>query len=189
MTQSKRPTETPSTESAKNEPPKSEPAKSEARPPQTGWVLAPGSEPFSREELLARYRRQRGLPETLSSRRQAEPAAGYRDKIMSQPRPAARFIAPDPELLAAAAAAPQRPSLSLGQTFAVAAAMALAAGAGVGMVNAKFFQGNGTQAAANLAASPAPVQAATVVTTPPELKPVSDGDHQEIRADGDTRSG
>jgi hypothetical protein len=111
-------------------------------------MLAPDGEPFSREdllapfsreELLARYRRQRALPDDpFEQGGKPVPPPGYRERIMSHPRPASRFLEPDD---APAAPPPQRRSLSLGQTFAVAAAMALAAGAGVGMVNARLFSG------------------------------------------------
>lgn len=158
MTQSQRPSDKPSPATPK----------SPINPQDSGWVLAQGSEPFSREELLARYRRQRALPDDpFEQGGRPTPPPGYRDRIMSQPQPAARFLEREE---ASAAAIPQRQGLSLGQTFAVAAAMALAAGAGVGIVNAMLFPG--AEAPAGLAASPAPVQANTVLTATPALQPV-----------------
>jgi hypothetical protein len=117
--------------------------------------------PFSREELLARYRRQRALPDDpFEQGGKPVPPPGYRERIMSHPRPVSRFLEPED---APAASPPQRRSLSLGQTFAVAAAMALAAGAGVGMVNARLFSG----APVAPSADPAPVQASTLATVSP----------------------
>jgi hypothetical protein len=144
--------------------------KGQAAPQESGRLLAPDSEPFSREELLApfsreellaRYRRQRALPDDpFEQGGKPVPPPGYRERIMAHPRPASRFLEPeDPP----AAPAPQRRSLSLGQTFAVAAAMALAAGAGVGMVNARLFSG----AHVAPSADPAPVHASTPATVAP----------------------
>jgi hypothetical protein len=121
------------------------------------------TEPFSREELLARYRRQRALPDDpFEQAGRPTPPPGYRDRIMSHPWPAATFFEAE---LAPRAAPPQRRTLSLGQTFAVAAAMALAAGAGVGMVNARLF--SGAQAPVTPIADPAPVQASTLANMAP----------------------
>ena len=125
--------------------PKANPA-----PDSSGWPLATGAQPFTREELLARYRRQRALPV---------------DPFEKTGKPVA------PALQSAEAAArQQRQGLSMAQTFAVAAAMAMAAGAGVGMFS-------GTQSPApvspvQLAAGPAPAEAATVLTPAPQLQPL-----------------
>jgi hypothetical protein len=160
MTQSHRPSDKPSPAATKVN----------AGQQETGRMLPPDGEPFSREdllapfsreELLARYRRQRALPDDpFEQGGRPVPPPGYRERIMSHPRPASRFLEPDD---APPAPPPQRRSLSLGQTFAVAAAMALAAGAGVGMVNARLFSG----APVTPAADPAPVQASTLATVAP----------------------
>jgi hypothetical protein len=159
MTQSNRSSDTPPA-----------PPRPAASPPESGWVLAPGSEPYSREELLARYRRQRGLPEDpFETGGKPTPPPGYRDRIMSQPKPAALFIERAQEQ---ASQALQRRGLSLPQTFAIASAMALAAGAGVGMVNAMLFQG--AKAPEQIAQNLAPVQASagTILAPAPALQPV-----------------
>jgi hypothetical protein len=110
-----------------------------ASAPDSGWVLAPGAEPFSREELLARYRRQRALPEDpFEQGGKPTPPPGYRDKIMSQLQSTVRFVEREGGQLPAAL---QKPRLSIGQTFAIASAMALASGAGVGVVSATIFSG------------------------------------------------
>lgn len=130
-------------------------------------TLVPGSEPFSREELLARYRRQRALPEDpFEQGGRPTPPPGYREKIMSQPRPTSRFMEREPTTeTTEAVAASKWKGLSLGQTFAVAAAMALAGGAAVGMVNATLFPRSGTPVVHP--ANPRPVQASAVVTAVP----------------------
>ena len=128
-------------------------------------MLAPGSEPFSREELLARYRRQRALPEDpFEQGGKPTPPPGYRERIMSQQQNAARFVERGEEQ--PPAASPKR-SLSIGQTFAVASAMALAAGAGVGVVSAMLFSRG--EAPVQVAATLTPVQAnaGAVLTTAP----------------------
>ena len=132
------------------------------RPP-----LRPANELFSREELLARYRRQRALPEDpFEQGGKPKPPPGYRDKIMSQPRPTAIFMEREQASeTAAAVTAPIWTNLSLGQTFAVAAAMALAGGAAVGMLNAKLFPHSATSTVHPTVAPP--VQASAVVTKVP----------------------
>ena len=80
---------------------------------------AADSTPVSREELLARYRRQRALPDDpFEQGGKPVPPPGYRDRIMSQPRPASTFLQPEDTQ---APTPPQRMTLSLPQTFAVAA--------------------------------------------------------------------
>jgi hypothetical protein len=163
MTQSHHPSDKPSPAAPKGQ----------AGAQESGRMLPPESEPFtrdellapfSREELLARYRRQRALPDDpFEQGGKPVPPPGYRDRIMSHPRPVSRFLEPED---APAAPAPQRRSLSLGQTFAVAAAMALAAGAGVGMINARLLSG----APVAPSADPAPVQASTLATVAPEAQ-------------------
>lgn len=153
MTQSHRPSNKPSPAATKG--PAGAPQDSESISHED--FLAP----FSREELLARYRRQRALPDDpFEQGGKPVPPPGYRERIMSHPRPASRFLEPEDVPVAPPQ---QRRSLSLGQTFAVAAAMALAAGAGVGMVNARLFSG----APVPPIADPAPVQASALVTVTP----------------------
>jgi hypothetical protein len=122
----------------------------QAKAPDTSWALGPGMEPLSREELLARYRRQRAAPqdpfESLGTDSSRETATLHRT----------------PPEAAAPKAAPRR-TLSMGHTFAIAAAMALAAGAGAGMVNARLFP-TAESPSPKAMGSPAPVQA---VATPP----------------------
>lgn len=148
--------------------------------PKATWVLSPAGQPppqpATREELLARYRRERALPEdAFAEGGKPTPPAGYRDMIMESPKPAARFVEqlqPEEET----PALPRRAGLSLTQTFLVAATMALAAGAGVGMVNARFFlptDGSGT--ALPLSAVEPAVAEAGIATPPPALPAVTNG--------------
>ena len=128
---------------------------------------AADSTPVSREELLARYRRQRALPDDpFEQGGKPVPPPGYRDRIMSQPRPASTFLQPEDTQ---APTPPQRMTLSLPQTFAVAAAMAMVAGAGVGIINAHVFSGAG--APVTPASDPAPLQASTLKTVSPAVQP------------------
>lgn len=103
------------------------------------------AEPPSRAELLARYRRQRGLPEDHHGEDGRAAVAFVRhDRIAVHTRPAARLA----ERLKAAEgehAAEPRPRLTVPQTLAVAITMAMAAGVGLGLASARFFaSGNGT---------------------------------------------
>jgi hypothetical protein len=148
-----------------------------SRPTERPLPLAKGQaapavrEPFSREELLARYRQQRALPEDpFEQEGRPTPPPGYREKIMSQPKPA-RFMEREPVTETSGSAAARKwKGLSLGQTFAVAAGMALAGGAAVGVVNATLFP----HAAPSTVhpADPAPVQAGAVVTALPVTRTV-----------------
>ena len=159
MTQSNRSSDTPSPAAPK----------AAVDPPESGWVLAPGSEPYSREELLARYRRQRALPEDpFEQGGKPTPPAGYRDRIMSQPQPAARFVE---RAEAQASPAPQKRTLTLPQTFAIASAMALAGGAGVGMVNATLFSGAKTPEQIADTLTPVQASAGTVLSPAPVVQP------------------
>lgn len=172
------------------------PQKAVASPPERGWVLAPGSEPYTRDELLARYRRQRALPEDPCEQGvKPTPPPGYRDRIMSQPQPAARFME---RAEAQPSVAQQRRPLTLAQTFAVASAMALAAGAGVGIVNATLFSAarapqqiadiiTPVQARANSALTPAPV-VQPVQTTVVTKKTVPTATLEVTDAAGETNS-
>lgn len=100
------------------------------------WVLSASGEQLTREELLARYRRQRGLPENpFENGARPVPPPGYRDRIMTEPRPA-RFV----ERAAGEAVAPlarQSRTFTMGQTIAIATAMALLAGS-AGAFGAQF---------------------------------------------------
>jgi hypothetical protein len=157
--------------------------KAATSPPESGWVLTPGSERYSREELLARYRRQRALPQDpFEQGGKPKPSAGYRHRIMSQQQPGARFVE-RPE--AQASPGPLRRTLTLPQTFSIAFAMALAAGVGVGMVNASLFSGTRTpeqiagtvtslQASASTVLSPAPaVQSPAATFQPAQMTVIS----------------
>jgi hypothetical protein len=105
---------------------------------QPGWVLSASGERLDREELLARYRRQRGLPEDpFVNGARPVPPPGYRDRIMNDAH-AASFLARQQAATAPAAAKKERRTFTLGQTFAISAAMALVAGAGAGVVSARF---------------------------------------------------
>jgi hypothetical protein len=163
-------------------------------PEENSWPHAAFIEPFSREELLARYRRQRALPDDpFEKRGKPIPPPGYRDRIMSQPRPPSQFLQPEG---AQAPTPPQRMTLSLPQTFAVAAAMALAAGAGVGIINSHLFSGAGTPVAP--ASDLAPVQASALKAATPAVqtdkltviakKPVATASLEVSDAAGETNS-
>jgi len=131
---------------------------------ESSWTVAPGAETFAREELLARFRRQRALPEDpFETLGKAPVAPGNREKT----KPAAPFAK-----LAEDIALPtptQRPGFSMGQTFAIAAAMALAAGASAGLLNASFSPS--PKAPAQTVAKPAPVQASTLAASAPAEVP------------------
>jgi hypothetical protein len=102
MTQSNRPTGRPAPAAPS----------SHASEPETSWALA-GIEPFSREEPLARYRRQRTAPpDPFASLGKAPGASASRGPARlhdAAPETEARNTAP-------------RLSLNMGQTFAIAAA-------------------------------------------------------------------
>lgn len=151
MTQNSRPSDRPAPAAPR----------SHASEPGTGWALSPGMEPFSREELLARYRRQRTAPQDPFESLGKAPGARPERTHDAAPGPAARSTAP-------------LRTLSMGQTFAIAAAMALAAGAGAGMVNALLFP---AESPAPMAlGSPVPVQASVVhasVVQPSADQPVT----------------
>ena len=128
---------------------------------QPGWVLSASGEQLTREEILARYRRQRGLPEDpFENGARPVPPPGYRDRIMNAPRPARFMERHAPE---AAAPPPRQPrTFTLGQTMAISAAMALVAGGGAGVLSAWFPQAL-TRAVAPLLAG------ASATETPPAL--------------------
>jgi hypothetical protein len=131
----------------------------------SGWMLAPGSESFSREELLARYRRQRALPEDpFEQGGKPAPPPGYRERLMSQQQNAARFVERGDEQQPPV---PQKRSFSIGQTFAVASAMALAAGAGVGVVSAMLFSRGDAPVQVTSTLTPVQANAGTVLAPAP----------------------
>lgn len=103
---------------------------------QPGWVLSASGEHLTRDELLARYRRQRGLPEDpFEGDARPVPPAGYRDRIMTAPQPT-RFAQ---RSAAADATPPHQPrTFTLGQTLAISAAMALVAGGAAGVLSARL---------------------------------------------------
>jgi hypothetical protein len=100
---------------------------------QPSWVLSAAGEQLTREELLARYRRQRMLPEDpFETEPPSEPPRGYPDSIMSErhgtrSRERARPAAPS--------ARPSPRSFTAAQTFAIAAATALVAGGSAGVLS------------------------------------------------------
>lgn len=106
---------------------------------QPGWLLSASGEQLTREEILARYRRQRGLPEDpFENGARPLPPPGYRDRIMNAPRPARFMERRPPE---DASPPPRQPrTFTLGQTLAISTAMALVAGVGAGALNAWFPQ-------------------------------------------------
>lgn len=141
------------------------------------WVLS-GDNPndLSREELLARYRRQRGLPEDPFAA--PRPPMPPRPKSISRPapKPPVQFKRVEP----AREAPPPKPglldalrgrSLNLGQTFALAAAMAMASGAAVGVINAKFTGWDAEATATTASTAPLPVEASAAPLLQPVLKP------------------
>jgi hypothetical protein len=124
------------------------------KPPPT-WILSASGEQLSRDEILARYRRQRGLPEDpFENGARPVPPPGYRDRIMTEPRPAACM---QRQQQAPEAPPPKPPrTFTMGQTFAIAAAMALVAGGGAGLMSARFSSLLAPSAAPVTAQAPAP---------------------------------
>lgn len=172
--------------------------------PQPSWVLSATGEHLTREELLARYRRQRSLPDDpFEAVPKPVATAGQRERILTEPRPAARFIerpAPDTE---APPPAPRGRSFTLGQTFAIAAGMALVASAGAGVLSARLaaptapapVQALATAPAAEAASPLQPVaqqlqvaQADGARSTTIEKKPVSTATLQVADVAGETNS-
>ena len=124
---------------------------------QPSWVLSASGEHLTRDELLARYRRQRAIPDDpFAPGARPAPPPGYRDRIMNEPRPAHFVRAGQSEAAPPPAAAPR--SFSLGQTIAIAAAMSLIAGTAAGVVSARF--------AGLPAAAPAALPAQAILTPP-----------------------
>lgn len=151
------------------------PAAATAAKAQPSFVFSASGEQLTREELLARYRRQRGLPEDpFENGARPVPPPGYRDRIMNEPRPA-RFLSREAVEEPVPAARPAR-SFTLGQTIAIASTMALVAGAGAGVVGARFFaEPARRQAAAPVAGAAAaqPAAAQLVEATQPQMPAAS----------------
>jgi hypothetical protein len=151
------------------------------------WVLS-GDNPndLSRGELLARYRRQRGLPEDPFTTPRPAPPPRPRSISRPPPKPPVQFKRVEP-----AKAPPRKPSLldglrgrslGLGQTFALAAAMALASGAAVGVINAKFSAMETDTTATTASTAPLPVEANAAPLLQPVLKPAEAQPAQESPA-------
>lgn len=161
---------------------------------QPSWVLSASGEQLTREELLARYRRQRTLPEEPFENESREPPHGDQDSIMNE-RQAARFRGRGHE-----APAPQPKTLrsfTVMQTFAIAAATALVAGGSAGVLSAHIvnLQASNPDIADTMDAAPAqpaaPLQTAqsdAVHDTIIEKKPVSTATLQVADVTGETNS-
>lgn len=162
--------------------------------PPPSWMLRATGEPVTREEMLARYRRMRGLPDDpFENGRRPLPPPGYRDRIMTEPR-TAHFVErrPQPSLEPPAR---QARTFTIGQTFAIAAAMALVTGVGAGMMSAHFNGAAVHQPAERNAAAPeqparqlqlagAPVPRDTVI----DKKPIATATLQVADVTGETNS-
>lgn len=170
-----------------------------------GWILSASGEHLSREEMLARYRRQRGLPEDpFESGARPVPPPGYRERIMNEPRPA-RFTERQHTQPNADHERPPR-TFTLGQTIAISAVMALVAGGGAGIMSAQLpgllAGSSGTSlATASAIDAPAPAvpqpapaeqlqtaQAAPARDTVIDKKPVSTATLQVADVTGETNS-
>lgn len=193
-------------EATRETPPRRTPPPPATQPkPHPSWVLSAAGEQLTREELLARYRRQRALPEDpFENGARPVPPPGYRDRIMNDPRPAARFVekAAPPEAPPPAARVAR--SFTLGQTFAIAAAMALAAGGAAGVLSARLSSPqvaeakapaalpNLAPAAVQAAAAPAPqlqiADAGSAHSTTIDKKPVPTATLQVADVAGETNS-
>lgn len=140
---------------------------------QPSWVLSAAGEQLTREELLARYRRQRMLPEDpFETEPPSEPPRGYPDSIMSErhgtrSRERARPAAPS--------ARPSPRSFTAAQTFAIAAATALVAGGSAGVLS--------THLMASQAAGPVAGGAAVLDATPFPLATLSQVPEANVAGD------
>jgi len=153
------------------------PAQPAAPLPQPSWVLSAAGEQLTREELLARYRRQRTLPEhPFEAERPSQPPHGYPDSIMSErhgtrsrerPRPAALSARPTPRAFTAA------------QTFAIAAATALVAGGSAGALSARLLTAQATD----------PVAADAAIFDETRVPLATQLQMAKANADGDTSIG
>ncbi|MFO1133222.1 MAG: hypothetical protein U1E16_14575 [Hyphomicrobiales bacterium] len=127
---------------------------------QPSWVLSASGEQLTRDELLARYRRQRALPDDpFEHGGRPVPPPGYRDHIMNAPRPA-HFMKPRQEEPEAAPAATPH-NFTLGQTIAIATAMSLVAGTAAAVVSMHYSGSSSASAgsAAQALSAPPPVAA------------------------------
>ena len=169
----------------------------ETTPLQPSWLLSGSGEQLTRDELLARYRRQRSLPEDpFENEPVPEPPHGYRHSMMRE-RHGARF-----KERARASATPPRPksrSFTVMQTLAIATATALVAGGSAGVLSARLLSPQATAPAVADAAgfdvTPAPPSPKLQMTsssaahdTIVEKKPVSTATLQVADVSGETNS-
>ncbi|WP_421695574.1 hypothetical protein [Aestuariivirga sp.] len=138
------------------------------------WILSHTGQQLTREELLARYRRQRALPDDpFEQTGRPVPPPGYRDKIMSEPRPAARFVERQPVEPEELKSAPRSArSFTLGQTLAIAAGVALLAGGGASLISARLSSTQQASAPVEALAAPPLADAAPAAQTLRQLQPV-----------------
>lgn len=194
------PAPAPVRKTAPRAPPRRPPAtESETARLQPSWLLSASGEQLTREELLARYRRQRALPEgPFENETRGEPLHGYPGSIMNE-RQAARFRERPHQPPSPQSRTPR--NFTVMQTFAIAAATALVAGGSAGVLSAHIvsLQASGpaiADADADVTEA-APVQLATQLqTTRPDAvrdtiiqkKPVSTATLQVADVAGETNS-
>lgn len=132
---------------------------------QPSWVLSATGEQLTRDEILARYRRQRAVPEDpVENAARQVPPPDYQHGVISEQK-AARFRGRTHE---PAAPPPDSPrSFSVAQTFAIAAATALVAGGSAGVLNAYLL---GPQARAPLAIDATGADLADAAANPPAIQ-------------------
>lgn len=137
---------------------------------ETRWVLsATTGERLSREELLARYRRQRGLPEDpFEPREDVPPPPSYRSIAATTARPAVEFrrVVPQAPAPTGFLARLAERRLSIGQSFAMAAALALVSGGMVGFMNASLSSFPAAAPDVTGSAPRAPLQAEVAAVVP-----------------------
>lgn len=132
------PAPAPARKTAPRAPPRRPPAtEPETARLQPSWLLSASGEQLTREELLARYRRQRTLPEDPFEHeiRGAAPQ-GYEDSVMNE-RQAVRFRDRPHQTPTPPSTTPR--SVTVMQTFAIAAATALVAGGTAGALSAHIL--------------------------------------------------
>lgn len=178
-------------------------ASDEEAPPasvEPSWFLYPANQQ-PREDLVARYRQSRNLPEH-PYRNGAKPSGmtpEFRELVSSRPRPPARFLEPqcepEPEEVNNADKNNHR-ELGLKQTFALAALMAIVSGGTVGFLNSQFDNFK-NEAYSLIAGSPVPIaeikeyshrKIHTVAATVISKKPVATATLQVSDATGQTNS-
>ena len=154
--------------------PEQEPENQFGRPIVPSWFLDPANE-APREELMARYRQARNLPDP--TQRPIRPAASQHwqpsDWLAAQPRPPLRFLQDKQWPAAQFSKQPeQRGVRGLTGLFILAAVVAASAGAGFGLVNANFdsLKRNILAFKASIA-TPAPLVQSP--ETPQQLKPAT----------------